>query len=122
MGLGSGSQSIQLPVVFLAEVSKAVVESRRATLPKLYKIRKDSVSAPVVWARDRGTLELPVELIDELIQGGFLGNDLGLGGDIGAELAGPRSGMKVLFRETRIDFRRDAFDANLAFDDRPEEA
>ena len=109
-------------MVFLAEVAKAVVESRRAALPKLNQIRKDAVSTPVIWAWDRGTLEFPVELIDELIQGGFLGNDLGLGRDIGAELAGPRSGTKVLFRETRIDFRRDAFDANLAFDDWPEEA
>ena len=51
----------------------------------------------MVWARDRGTLEFPIEVFDEFIQGGFVGNDLGLGRDIGAELAGPRPGAKVLF-------------------------
>ena len=91
-------------------------------MPELDEVWVDTVSAPVVWARDRGTLEFAIEVFDEFIQGGFVGNDLGLGRDIGAELAGPRPGAKVLFREARVDFCRDAFDAYLAFEDWPEEA
>src|SRR5262249_23457189 len=105
--------------VWPERVTKSVVQSLGATLPKFHALRFETISAPVRWKRHFSIGEPLFHFLKASVKNPARVNHRALMGSPRAKLGAERTRLKIFFRFFARRFFDSSLDSNLALDFHP---